>query len=225
MVLDYNTSNLAPGVHNASVVFTQTAMGLSNLPVTIEVKPYLVDPSPFYVLFLYSMEDVMADMYLSSVAVGNPADITGVTLSTSGMDVPVTGTEVLESGYESMTGSVLKATFSATDYVEIFAGLQPEGVIWDAHETTFDLNYDAAGVPSTYSGTITVRGHISGDANLDGQVNVGDAVFLIAFVFKGGTTPRILETADANCDGYVNVADAVRLINFIFRNGNAPCHP
>jgi hypothetical protein len=29
----------------------------------------------------------------------------------------------------------------------------------------------------------------AGDANCDGQVNVGDAVYLIAYVFKGGPEP------------------------------------
>ena len=61
-----------------------------------------------------------------------------------------------------------------------------------------------------------------GDANSDGYVNVGDAVFLINFVFKGGPAPEPYEFGDANCDATVNVGDAVYLVNYIFRGGPPP---
>lgn len=64
-----------------------------------------------------------------------------------------------------------------------------------------------------------------GDANGDGDANVGDAVFLISYVFKGGSAPDPLEAGDANCDGQVNVGDAVYLIAHIFNGGPAPCCP
>lgn len=64
---------------------------------------------------------------------------------------------------------------------------------------------------------------ICGDANGDGSANVGDAVFLINFVFKGGPSPNPEKIGDANCDGGVNVGDAVYLINFVFKGGPAPC--
>jgi hypothetical protein len=63
-----------------------------------------------------------------------------------------------------------------------------------------------------------------GDANYDRAVNVGDATYLINYVFKGGDAPvPIMESGDANCDGNVNVADAVRIIQFVFNGGLAPC--
>lgn len=65
--------------------------------------------------------------------------------------------------------------------------------------------------------------YICGDANSDEGVNVGDAVYLINYVFKGGPAPDPLEAGDANCDGGVNVGDAVYLINYVFKGGPAPC--
>jgi hypothetical protein len=65
--------------------------------------------------------------------------------------------------------------------------------------------------------------HLPGDANGDGSVNVGDAVFLISYVFKGGSAPDPIETGDANCDGSTNVGDAVYLISYIFKGGAPPC--
>lgn len=63
-----------------------------------------------------------------------------------------------------------------------------------------------------------------GDANYDRQTNVGDATYLINYVFFNGPAPKpIMESGDANCDGGVNVADAVTIINYVFKDGDAPC--
>ncbi|MCP4570522.1 MAG: hypothetical protein GY841_23305 [FCB group bacterium] len=61
-----------------------------------------------------------------------------------------------------------------------------------------------------------------GDANLDNSVNVGDAVWMINYVFKGGAAPGNLDHGDANNDGALNVGDAVYLINYVFKSGAAP---
>ncbi|MDD4050863.1 MAG: dockerin type I repeat-containing protein [candidate division Zixibacteria bacterium] len=63
---------------------------------------------------------------------------------------------------------------------------------------------------------------ICGDANNDGKINVGDAVFLISYIFRGGAVPPYLECADPNGDNKINVGDAVFLISYIFRGGTAP---
>jgi hypothetical protein len=64
-----------------------------------------------------------------------------------------------------------------------------------------------------------------GDANGDGSVNVGDAVYTIAYVFQGGPPPTPYNpcSGDANCDGTTNVGDAVYNIAYVFQGGPAPC--
>ncbi len=69
------------------------------------------------------------------------------------------------------------------------------------------------------------RAYRCGDANGDGTVNVGDAISVINYVFKGGRPPAPLEAGDANCDHARNVGDAVYVINYIFKGGPAPCCP
>ncbi len=65
-----------------------------------------------------------------------------------------------------------------------------------------------------------------GDANDDQEVNVGDAVYLINYVFKSGPAPNCMPAGDANADGEVNVGDAVYLINYVFKSGPPPtCGP
>lgn len=64
---------------------------------------------------------------------------------------------------------------------------------------------------------------ICGDANVDQSVNVGDAVYIINNVFKGGPPPETTVAGDANNDGVCNVGDAVYIINTVFKGGPEPC--
>ena len=64
--------------------------------------------------------------------------------------------------------------------------------------------------------------YIKGDANYDGGINIGDAVYLTNFVFNEGPRPRPTFAGDANSDGNTNVGDIVYLINFIFHDGPPP---
>ncbi len=69
---------------------------------------------------------------------------------------------------------------------------------------------------------------ICGDANDDQAVNVSDAVWIINFVFIGGSPPQpVLACGDANDDAAVNVSDAVWVINYVFIGGAPPgtCSP
>lgn len=63
---------------------------------------------------------------------------------------------------------------------------------------------------------------VPGDANGDNSINIGDAVFVINYVFKHGTVPDPIDGADSNCDSSVNIGDAVYIINFVFKHGAAP---
>lgn len=61
-----------------------------------------------------------------------------------------------------------------------------------------------------------------GDATGDATVNIGDAVYLINYIFKGGPAPDPLCVGDAGGDDAVNIGDAVYLINYIFKGGPPP---
>ncbi len=76
---------------------------------------------------------------------------------------------------------------------------------------------------STDSLLVEVRSYLCGDADGGGAISIGDAVYVINFIFGGGPAPDPLVAADADCSGAVSIGDAVYIINFIFGGGPAPC--
>jgi subtilisin family serine protease len=68
-------------------------------------------------------------------------------------------------------------------------------------------------------------GFICGDADGSAAVNVGDAVFLLNYIFKGGPAPFPMMAGDADANGTLNISDPVYLIAYIFQSGPSPCSP
>jgi len=64
-----------------------------------------------------------------------------------------------------------------------------------------------------------------GDTNADGQVNLSDAVFLLAWLFTGGEEPSCIQTGDANDDDVVDISDALGILNYLFSGTQAPPEP
>ena len=82
---------------------------------------------------------------------------------------------------------------------------------------------DSAHNPWTVPATMSViQPFTCGDATADNQVDISDAVFVIAYIFAGGPAPVPLGRAEVTCDGAVDISDAVYLIAYIFSGGPAP---
>ncbi len=61
-----------------------------------------------------------------------------------------------------------------------------------------------------------------GDVNHDHDVNVADLVYMVNYVFKGGTAiyPEFVGDIDHSCS--LNVTDLVYMVNYIFKGGHDP---
>lgn len=64
--------------------------------------------------------------------------------------------------------------------------------------------------------------HATGDVNADGVIDLGDVLYLINYLYKGGPAPCSLEAADADCNGVVDLGDVLYLINYLYKGGPAP---
>lgn len=100
----------------------------------------------------------------------------------------------------------------------------------DESAILFDPAYSAVSGSSPCNVNITdaiadVCGYTCGNANGDGAINTGDAVYIVSYIFRGGPAPVPVFAGDANCDGKVTVGDAVYIVSYIFRGGPAPCCP
>lgn len=70
---------------------------------------------------------------------------------------------------------------------------------------------------------IVVGSFSSGDVNGDDRIDLGDAIYLLNYLFKDGPEPVDPEAGDVTCDGNVNLSDVIYLLNFLFKNGSPPC--
>ena len=57
---------------------------------------------------------------------------------------------------------------------------------------------------------------VGADADGNGYVSIGDAVFIVNYIFGGGPAPSTSCGGDANNDGSITVADAVAIVMTVF---------
>ena len=126
----------------------------------------------------------------------------------------------LYSNYGDFDGTVLKVLVAIDSFIATYPA-------WDdtvINQYTVAGQY-YSGEDFNLEGEFTCIGLISGDANGDRTVDVGDIVFLVSHIFLNGLCPCPNETGDATGDGLFNVGDVVYLVNHIFRGGPGPSHP
>jgi hypothetical protein len=62
------------------------------------------------------------------------------------------------------------------------------------------------------------RGEVTGD----GLIDLGDLLFLISYLYKGGLAPCPVEAGDLNCDGIIDLGDILYLISYLYKGGPPP---
>ncbi len=58
-----------------------------------------------------------------------------------------------------------------------------------------------------------------GDSNIDGIVNIADAIKILNYLFLDGLSTSCLDVMDADDTGALNITDAVYLLTFLFLGG------
>jgi hypothetical protein len=79
------------------------------------------------------------------------------------------------------------------------------------------------GIPiDTSDDFFVISDYVPGDASGDLVVNVGDAIYLLNYLFKNGDPPVPTAAGDVNADCVVNVGDAIYILNYLFKAGDPP---
>jgi len=65
--------------------------------------------------------------------------------------------------------------------------------------------------------------YLRGDLDQDNETTLGDVLFLVSYLYKGGLAPDPIELADVNCDGVVDLGDLLYLISYLYKSGPPPC--
>jgi hypothetical protein len=79
---------------------------------------------------------------------------------------------------------------------------------------------NSSGVPDECEETPFRRG----DSSADGNVDIGDAVVTLDFLFTGGLI-SCDNAADTNDDGSLDIADAIALLGYLFSGATPPPPP
>jgi hypothetical protein len=67
---------------------------------------------------------------------------------------------------------------------------------------------------------------VRGDADLDSQINITDAVVVLLYLFAGSTQPRDCRDAmDVDDNGALEVTDAMRILGYLFLDAAPPAAP
>jgi hypothetical protein len=61
-----------------------------------------------------------------------------------------------------------------------------------------------------------------GDANGDEVVDIGDAVYELNYLYRGGPAPVFWECGDPTADSEIDIGYVVYLVNYLFKNGVDP---
>ncbi len=66
---------------------------------------------------------------------------------------------------------------------------------------------------------------VRGDTNADAEYNLGDAIYILMYLFQNGDKPPCLDAADGNDDGAVDISDPIRLLGHLFVSEAPPPPP
>lgn len=122
---------------------------------------------------------------------------------------------------------VVVATSGGLKVYDLFTPSNPVYIGTPNGSNSDDVFVDDSYIYSVNRNYVTILSYdlasaVYGDCDQSGDINIGDVVYTLNFIFKDGQAPIPLRSGDANCDENVNIGDAIYLISYIFKGGDAP---
>jgi hypothetical protein len=177
----------------------------------------VIDPDTIYVFYANALTPFELAAYMGNFDVGyTAADVNTAMLSVNSVIFPLS-TTVLPS-HPEFDGDVLEVVFHASEFIPGY------GYPFDATIQSYTVTGEYSdGIPFEAVGWFTLIGHISGDLNSDGHVDISDLVYLVDFMFQGGPAPPVMGAADMDCSGGpIDISDLVFLVDYMFLDGPVP---
>ncbi|MFH1373305.1 MAG: GEVED domain-containing protein [bacterium] len=232
----YDVSGLDEGIHNANILITHTGADpgktIDIVPVTIDVGPppvlHVADPDTLSVVMKNAVGDAkIGAVYLSKWVIGQDGDVSDIAnlaMTCSEISVDLT-TEIVPVAPGGIIGDALKATYVIPDLIVEIEYQQPDSLIWGALDLTYEFTFEVNGEPGAHAVPVVLGGHIAGDLNADGAVDIADLIHMVNYMFNDGPAPEIMTAADVtgDCIG-PDIADLVHLVNFMFNGGEELIH-
>lgn len=159
-----------------------------------------------------------ARWYSNDNAAGTPGeDVMTVSLSSNGGSSWTTVETVGPA--EQASGGWYAKEFIVSDFVTPTSTVRARFMVSDyGNESVVEAGIDAFAIDF-----FDCYVYVCGDGNGSGDVDIDDVVFIVQYIFSGGSAPYPLESADADCSGDVDIDDVVYLIAYVFSGGPAPC--
>jgi subtilisin family serine protease len=120
------------------------------------------------------------------------------------------------------TGAILNLYFSALGSATPGAVVEIDTVNYGNKTPNFETRYGNY-VPLVVPGLISVVACSRGDIVCDQEINITDLIFLVTYMFQGGSPPDPFYTADIDGNGVgPDIVDLIYLVTYMFQNGPLP---
>lgn len=120
------------------------------------------------------------------------------------------------------SGILAKIIFEISDSASVGDTFWIEETIIPTDESLLVSTSWGSFEPFYVAGCVTVEPFRAGDVNKNGAINLGDIIYLVNYLYKGGPAPNPSRLGDATSDGITNLVDLVFLVNYVFKGGPGP---
>jgi hypothetical protein len=181
----------------------------------------VIDPDSVWMAQKYSLQPLYLNIYVGNLPLGHTVDdIDTLTVRINETIVP--SYFVYLDTLPDYDGRVLVVGCTMFDFLSSY------DMVWDSAYHTYLVTGGYHFKPNTFNKRceIWIRGHISGDGNGDGIVNVLDVMYMKEYLYGGGPPPRLGDASiDVNHSNNVNILDITYLLKYIYMDGPPPFCP
>ncbi len=152
---------------------------------------------------------------------GNAGAVSAIILSfTEFVALPASGTE-------TVARVDIRCPFPEVDVTEIKVVRYVDGLRGAGQPVDNIITHQNSGIlPRTTTYEVPLLGTdenaVTYDCNVDGVVNIADAVCLVDWLFLGGPAPGCRDAMEFNGDDRLNIADCISGLNYLFHGGPPP---